>query len=117
MTASRPISRTAFAFCLCLLAIIFAVEAKISWYGPIDGVSSDVRFSKACPAELSEITSQETIALHPVHTWNRVLFTVETAIISKLILLPEGPLARRYIPPSIASYFSPSAFFRPPPAL
>src|SRR5258708_38851061 len=52
--ASRLIGHTVIAFCLCLLAFSFAMEAKLAWYGPERGLGSDVRSAKALPASTPE---------------------------------------------------------------
>lgn len=47
--ASLPLRRAPLAFGLCLLAILFAIEAKTAWYGPTVGLGSDIRAAKALP--------------------------------------------------------------------
>ncbi len=43
--------RNTLALGLCVLAVLFALEAKTAWYGPANGPGSDVRSQKALPAD------------------------------------------------------------------
>jgi hypothetical protein len=110
--------RNSFALGLCLLAVVFALEAKFSWYGPTNGPSGDIHSQKARPADLPEVVSHGTSALTPVIFPLTLIFLASVAAIAwtDANFLPGVDVDSNRIPVSAASYFSPSLFFRPPPA-
>jgi hypothetical protein len=105
------------AFALCLLAFLFAMEAKIAVYGPINGPGRDVRAAKALPA-----VSPEPVE-HPILTPDSHDFRTATVILSTAVTAnPNAPyLSQRtellkHLPSLLTSaFFSPLSFFRPPP--
>ena len=53
--SNRWTGRTLVALVLCLLAISFAVEAKLAWYLPQNTMGSDVQAAKALPADVPQL--------------------------------------------------------------
>ena len=109
--------RTTFAFGLCLLAFVFAVEAKTAWYGPAAGPGSAVRAAKALPADMPRVIEHGIPVPDPIHP--QMPFALLAAL-SMLSLPMDRPLRNaasrgdfRFFPAAI----SPQVFFRPPPAL
>jgi hypothetical protein len=104
---------------LCLLAVLFALEAKTAWYGPINGPSGEIQSQKALPADLPAVVS------HGVSTLPRVTFPLALIFLASVAtiawtdanFLPGVDVDFNHIPVSAAHYFFPALFFRPPPAL
>jgi hypothetical protein len=102
---------------LCVLAIAFALEAKTAWYGPIVGPGSAVRFAKALPIDAPRVIRHGIPTPDPLHP------QFAAALVALLFALPilgdslpgrANSLALGRV--SAARFFSPPAFFRPPPA-
>ena len=117
LTSSR-FKRYAYAFCLCLLAALFALEAKMAWYSSPTGPLSGIQSEKARPADLPPLVSQGSSVLEQgpspffLILFAALAFTTGLSIYIRrlaLIFFPDPVLA--------APYFSPGLFFRPPPAL
>jgi hypothetical protein len=111
--------RNALALGLCLLAMLFAVEAKTAWYGPANGPGVDIQSQKAMPTDLPAVVSHG-IATHPASPFPLALLLF--ASVGAMAWLGADFLHRidldfNPISVSSASYFSPGLFFRPPPAL
>jgi len=115
--AHRPFGRTALAIGLCLLAFIFAMEAKMAWYGPLSGPDGDVHAIKALPVDTPDIVSEDFLAPDPVHP--HLSFAFLAPLIALGLADTDTSLGRaivqRYFKVSSAAYFSPNTFFRPPP--
>jgi hypothetical protein len=111
--------RNTLGFGLCLLAALFALEAKIAWYGPANGPGVDIRSQKALPADLPSVVSQESRS-QPSFAFP-VAFLLLTSIGAFAWMgtdfLPGIDVDCNHVPISSAPYFSPALFFRPPPAL
>ncbi len=107
------------ALVLCLLAVLFAVEAKTAWYGPKTGPSGDIQSQKARPADLpAEV-------VHGVSTLSLVTFPLALIFLAAIAaitwtnayFLPGVDVNFNHLAVSAATYFSSGNFFRPPPAL
>jgi hypothetical protein len=111
--------RNTLALGLCLLAVLFALEAKTAWYGPKNGPSCDIQSQKACPADLRAVVSHGVSTLPPVTFPPALIFLASVAAIAwtDADFLPGVNVGFNHIPVSAAPYFSPGLFFRPPPAL
>jgi hypothetical protein len=117
MSASRPFGRSLLAIGLCLLAFSFAMEAKLAGYGPRGGPASDVSAAKALPADVPDLVPHGVPAPDPFHPQVPIAFLLTLAagcVLMDVQLKLQS--ARAHLPVSAASYFSPNAFFRPPPA-
>ena len=118
-SASSAFSRILLAAMLCLLALAFAMEAKMAWYRPAAGTYRDISGAKALPINHPRLVSHGVPTPDPVHP------EVATAILVCLIALwpvffdPRSRLAalRTGSRVSAADFFSPPIFRRPPPAL
>ncbi|HZP06052.1 MAG TPA: hypothetical protein VFB43_14210 [Terracidiphilus sp.] len=117
-SAAFPLTyRIALVWGLCLLAALFAVEAKMAWYGPVVGIGSAVRAAKAMPADSSKVVEHGVPTPDPVHP--HIAFAVLTALFVRVPAnLPAFYNRLQDGSPQFATIFlSPSLFFRPPPAL
>ena len=111
--------RDTLALGLCLLAALFALEAKIAWYGPANGPGIDIRSQKALRADLLSVVSHESPS-QPPHTFPLALLLLTSIGAVAWIgtdFLPGIDVDVNHVPVSSASYFSPALFFRPPPGL
>ena len=116
---SRHLRRCALAAGLCLLAVLFALEAKFAWYGPATGPLTSIQSAKARPADLPELVLHGALA----HSGAPVQFAlVYLAALTAAVLVKAASFCRLN-PASMGqslfatTYFSPGLFFRPPPAL
>jgi hypothetical protein len=101
---------------LCLLAVLFALEAKTAWYGPTRGPNGDIQSQKARPVDLPAVVSHG-VSTVPPFTLALVSLTYVAAIAwTDANFLPGVEVDFNHIPVSAASYFSSGLFFRPPPA-
>jgi hypothetical protein len=109
---------TAMGIMLCLLAALFAVEAKIAWFSPAGSASAQISFAKARPAEPPKMLplrfTSPALAPHD--------FAGISILLAAIVVLAAGltTFVRRVpdrAPVSSVFGFSPSLFFRPPPAL
>jgi hypothetical protein len=115
---SLPLRRAPLAIGLCLLAILFALEAKTAWYGPAAGPGCDIRAAKALPAGSPKLVDHGAPSPDPEHPG--VLFAALPAItvvwLSSIKDPAIGEIPRNHLPFFSVAHFSPSIFFRPPPA-
>ena len=115
--AFKLLVRTTLACGLCLLAFVFAIEAKTAWYGSAAGPGSAVRAAKALPASLPREVQHGSATTGPIHSQLPFVlfaaFLVASLAGSDLLTRRTVPLASARI--SSAAYFSPQSFFRPPP--
>src|ERR1700740_618822 len=117
--ASKPMRRTALAMCLCLLAVLFALEAKIARYSPSSGPLSAIQSAKARPADGPELVSRGLAAASSAPLqWAFILLA---AFATTGLMVAESSGWLRVVPRNhavtTATYFSPGLFFRPPPEL
>ena len=113
---SPVLRRTPLAICLCLLAILFALEAKTAWYGPADGPGSDISAAKALPVGSPELVDHGVPTPDPAHP--RVEFpTFPVSTVASLLRIKVsslGEIQRNHLF-FFATCISPPIFFRPPP--
>ena len=111
--------RNTLALGLCLLAVLFALEAKTAWYGPAKGPGSDIQSQRALPADVPALVSHGVFVHPPAATaFAPIIFSSAAAIgWTRVHLLTGIDILLEPIPVYAASYFSPVLFFRPPPAL
>jgi hypothetical protein len=97
--------------------MLFALEAKTAWYGPVCGPGSDVRAAKARPAGTPELVDHGVPSPDPEHP--TAAFTALAA--NAMFLLPPlnapvfGEIESDRLPFFPVAQLSPSIFFRPPP--
>lgn len=116
--ADSPLARrTPLAIGLCILAMLFAVEAKTAWYGPFLGPGCAVRAAKALPMGLPELVDHGVPTPDPAHP--RAAFPAlqesTPAWPPRVEVAALGEMQRSHLL-FFATYFSPTIFFRPPPA-
>src|ERR1700739_3463214 len=117
--ASPQMRHKTLALGLCLLAVLFALEAKTAWYGPTHGPSGDIQSQKALPADSPAEVSHGVSTLPTAAFPLALIFIASVAAIAwtHADFLRGVDVDFNHIPVSAAPYFSPGLFFRPPPAL
>lgn len=112
-------SRNMLALGLCLLAVLFALEAKVAWFGPVNGPTGDIQSQKARPADLPAVVAHGVSTLPPVTFPLALIFfaSVAASACTESNFLPGVKVDCNYLSVSAAPYFSPALFFRPPPTL
>ncbi|MFZ0301476.1 MAG: hypothetical protein WAL75_02275 [Terracidiphilus sp.] len=119
LAASPAFYRKSLACWLCILALVFAFEAKTAWYGPAGGVGSAISAAKALPADLPQVVSHGIPAPDPVQP--ALPFFIFTAFVLAQFAGPDFQMTRRTnrgVPTAASVLFlSPQQFFRPPPIL
>jgi hypothetical protein len=118
LPATRNFRRTLLAFGLCFLAFGFAMEAKLACYGAAGSSGSDITAAKARPADQPEPVAGGVHAPDPVYSQLAFVFLAALTAASLWMAdaLPGRGVACSHLSVSAAAYFSPSLFFRPPPA-
>jgi len=116
LLASSRVRRNMLALGLCLLAVLFALEAKTAWYGPTSRPNDDIQSQKARPVDLPAVVSHGYSTLPPFTLALVFLASVAAIAWTDANFLPGVEVDFNHIPVSAASYFSPGLFFRPPPA-
>jgi hypothetical protein len=116
--ASLSYRRAPLAWALCLLAFLFAIEAKTAWYGPAVGCGSSVRAAKAQPVATPRVVDHGVPALDPAHP--HATFAALPPIAAALLLCfpvqARGEVFLSHLSQFPAAGFSFSSLFRPPPA-
>lgn len=112
--AFRATRRVTLALGLCLLAFVFAVEAKTAWYGPPNGPGVVVQAAKAWPADLLRVID------HGVSVSSSVPQLLSFAVLAAL--KPERSASNLRVPRNEsgagtvqASHLTLPHYFRPPP--
>jgi hypothetical protein len=115
--ASAHMRRNTLALGLCLLAVLFALEAKTAWYAPANRQGTDIQNQKARPVDLPAVVSHGVSTLPPATL--AVVFMASVAAIAwtNAHFLRGVDIDFNHISVSTSPYFSPVLFFRPPPAL
>lgn len=108
---------TAVGILLCLLAALFAVEAKVAWYSPAGSSGAVLSCAKARPAETpkaapTRVTWPDVPALYVAGIVIR--FALALVFVTAAVLLSRTGLFRPVF--SESPGFSEALFFRPPPA-
>src|SRR5436305_6900250 len=104
---------TVLGMLLCLLAALFAVEAKVAWYGPAGSPCVQISSAKLQPADTPRLAAPIDAPSFPI-AW---LPQVAAILAFAMIWRRAGILPRHFSPfvvPGSPRYFS-SLFFRPPP--
>lgn len=109
----RPWQISTLGVLLCLLAAVFAVEAKVGWYSPNGPIRVELSSTKLQAADASRNVGQTLAAPAPVPHFPVELFLV----LSFAALVPVFYIRRQADVPAGPrwSAFSPPHFFRPPP--
>lgn len=98
---------------LCLLAAVFAVEAKMGWYSPNDHVRVELSSTKLQATDVSRQVSQTQAAPAPVpHFPAEFALFLSFAAFVTVSFFPKKAEDR---PATNWSAFSAPHFFRPPP--
>lgn len=116
--ASRSFRQTTLAIGLCLLALSFAMEAKLARYGLAARPASEVRATKALPDDAPgpvQPCDPSPDPANPQLPFAVLVALAVSCIAAADILLRRGILSS-YLPASSLAHLSPQISFRPPPA-
>ena len=109
---------TAFGIALCLLAALFAVEAKMAWYIPAGSANAQISSGKLQLADGSKIFAHAAVAQAPptpdFHE-NAAVVTLALLCLAAMSVVARTVPSRPQV--SAAPGFSVSLFFRPPPTI
>lgn len=115
--------RVLFACSLCALAVAFALEAKMAWYGPPQGPVRDISSAKAMPADTPALAIQRIHVDHlaPTAPELKWLAAFSAVFLAAASVMAAGAFETRALagnPSAVFSrpYFSPLHFYRPPPS-
>ena len=116
---SRQFRQTLFVGVLCLLAVLFAVEAKRAWYSPANGPDYDVRSAKAYPATTPEVIARGVSTLNSELRLISFALVVAFAVASTIQMnyLPGHRVEGDSHPHLLLASPSTNLFVRPPPTL
>jgi hypothetical protein len=101
-----------FGLLFCALVALFAVEAKLAWYGPDAGPASQISASKLQPTEAPRIPAEVLSFAAPVLHIAAIALIVAVLAFSELFARSGEADGTRQVPLG----FSPQVFFRPPPS-
>jgi hypothetical protein len=115
--ASLPFQRSALALLLCLLAFLFAFEAKLAWYSPARDLYGQVSATKALRADAPSLVAHGMPA--PDQTRTQVALSALPILIAFCFAAVDALRHRRpfVARPSffISNCLLPPIDFRPPP--
>lgn len=98
---------------LCLLAALFAIEAKVAWFGPEGSAVAQVSAAKLQPADAPRMVAQ-ALSSSALPLLSEVSEFLAMALLGTVMHLSLAWTFR--VPEKAAApNFSPSLFFRPPP--
>jgi len=114
----KLIRHTSLAVGLCLLVMLFALEAKLASYTPLGVFDRDIREAKALPADTSQVAFRCISTASPINTLALSIFLMAFATKRSLsINLKLGIVGKRkQALLSDIAFFSLNLFSRPPPA-
>jgi hypothetical protein len=103
---------------LCLLAVLFAVEAKMAWYIPAGSANAQISSAKLMPADAPKLIAQaidSQAQASPIFDENVARVVVALLYLATVSLIARAGRSRLQV--SASPSFSISLFFRPPPIL
>ena len=104
---------TVLGILLCLLAALFAVEAKLAWFGPEGSPTAQISSAKLQPADAPKALAQSHVPSIPFALFRQFAAILVLLSITCPLVLIATPV-RASIDPGSPGFFS-SLFFRPPP--
>lgn len=99
---------------LCLLAALFAFEAKLAWFSPAGTPCAQISATKLQPADTSKLIAQ-ALASSSQHFPAEAPLLLALALLAVLIAFFFRGSVRDGLTPRAFSSFSPPLFRRPPP--
>lgn len=112
---SAPWQRTASGLVLCLLAALFAVEAKMAWYCPDGTPAVQISAAKLQPATAPRIVAHALAATRTAPHFPGVEIAVLPGLMPVVTSRAWRPASARPAAPVPSRFFF-YLFFRPPPA-
>lgn len=116
--SSNAMQRSSLAVGMCLLAFLFALEAKFAWYSPSSVPLSTIQSAKARPSDAPDPVTHAVAVLSSISQPFAMLLLVAFCAVDLVKASPfleTGTRARSWRG-SAAIFLSSDLFFRPPPA-
>jgi len=107
---------TTMGIVLCLLATLFAIEAKLAWYGPHGSPASQISAFKLKGADAPLLVAQALASSELVPHLSGIAAIVSLTLMVSVARWTFQPVEALPVQ-SLSSGFSPHLFVRPPPAL
>lgn len=113
-TLARRNRFAVFGILLCLLAAVFAVEAKLAWYSPNTTARVELSASKLAGDDAPRLVGSVVSAPAPVPGLMPQAFQLAAFLLAAIAVFAAGPLP---VPREtrVHSGFIPPQFLRPPP--
>jgi hypothetical protein len=106
---------TVLGILMCLLAALFAVEAKVAWFGPDGGPTAQISSTKLQPADAPKVATPIDAPSFPAAWLPEIAVILAFALNwRRMSVLPRQRWSCTI--PGSPSFF-PSVFFRPPPSI
>jgi hypothetical protein len=106
---------TALGIALCLLAAVFAIEAKVAWFSPAGSPSAQISASKLQTADATRESAHALGSAHPINPAHAPLPRVFAAAVATVAATPfRRPLCDVFIAKVSPDFHAP-LFRRPPP--
>jgi hypothetical protein len=105
---------TVLGIALCLLAAVFAIEAKVAWFSPAGSPSAQISSSKLQAADASR-HSARAIGSQQLHSAETPLPRAFAAAVAPVAAIPIGRPVRDVFIARISPDFTVPMFRRPPP--
>jgi|SRR6185437_2046329 len=106
---------TALGIALCLLAAVFAIEAKVAWFSPAGSPSAQISASKLQPADGTRESGNTFGGAHQPHSATTPLpheFAATVATVAAIRI--RRPLREEFVA-RVSPEFTSPLFRRPPP--
>ena len=111
--ASRLLGRNILAVGLCLLAVLFAVEAKLAWYSPVSGPGSEIRSAKPYRADAPQVIDRGASSTDVTHSLIALALLATIEVASVIVLTGDREGNPRQA--CLIAFSATNLFFRPPP--
>jgi hypothetical protein len=106
---------TALGIALCLLAAVFAIEAKVAWFSPAGSPSAQISASKLQTADTTRESGHAVVGAHPINPAEIPLPRIVAAAVATAADIPfRQPLCDVFIAKVFPDFHAP-LFRRPPP--
>jgi len=100
---------------LCLLAFLFAFEAKLAWFSPANTPCAQISATKLQPADAPKLIAQALATPKVAQHLPAEATLLAVALFIAVVPQAFAGMADKGFMPLVSSIFSPHLFRRPPP--
>lgn len=111
----RRLRVTSFGIALCLLAAVFAIEAKVAWFSPAGSPSAQISASKLQMADGSRESAHASVGAHPINPAHSPLPRIFAVAVATVAAIPFRRPLRDVFIVEVSPGFHAPLFRRPPP--